>query len=283
MKKFIKKIVNALAVIMVCVFCFSFVACGEDLKRVEVTFSIYNASEEKLEDKTLSIDLYRHLAPKTVDSILENINNGYYEGTVPYFFGDAQNAIMLGDLKFNNGLFEQNTFVKTIEGEFDIGGTVGSNLKSKPGSIGIWRTWGVDEQETSSNSAHTGRATWYIPTSEMSGFNGNFCVFAQFELTDEDNKETYNLISQYLKDSSLTQNYAIYFTGEYNQDNNVKNNGLEFHCLRLEDYENMSDKSAIFEPKGLQYQCYAMSEIVSAFYDVNSPKPYITVKSVKVK
>jgi len=81
MKKFIKKLVNALAVIMVCVFCFSFVACGEDLKRVEVTFSIYNASEEKLEDKTLSIDLYRHLAPKTVDSILENINNGYYEGT----------------------------------------------------------------------------------------------------------------------------------------------------------------------------------------------------------
>ena len=283
MKRFIKKIVNIVAVIMICVFCFSFVACGEDLKRIEVTFSIYNASEDTVEDKTLTIDLYRHLAPKTVDYILENINNGYYEGTVPYFIGSATNSIMLGDLKFNNGLFEQNTFVKTIEGEFDIGGTTGSNLKSKAGSIGIWRTWGANEQQTSSNSAHTGRATWYIPTEEMTGLMGNFCVFAQFDLTDEDNSETYSLIKTYLTDSSLTQSFAIYYTGEYNSDNDVKNNGLEFHCLTLEDYENMSDKSDVFEPEGEQYICYEMSEIVSAFYDSNNLKPYITVKTITIK
>ena len=77
MKRFKKIFINLLAVLMIGVACFGLMAC-EDIRTIEVTVSVYNADDSTMVEKVIKVDMYRHLAPNTVDKITEYVNEGYY-------------------------------------------------------------------------------------------------------------------------------------------------------------------------------------------------------------
>lgn len=235
MKRFVKILVNALAVVMLGVCCFSFTAC-EDIKKMEITTMVYSQDENKIIERTLSVDLYRHLAPKTVDSVIEAAKKGYYDNAFFYTTINHSSQIMIGDFKFVNGeVVQNNVQMPTIKGEFDRNGVVGSNLTSKRGSIGLWRSWYASGGYTTTNACNTGSASWYIPTANITGYTGYFAVFGQYDIEDENNAKLITDISVLSNDVDTFKEYVIYYTGEY-QETGV-NNGLTFHSVAAEDFD----------------------------------------------
>jgi len=265
MKRLAKIFVNLIAVMMVVVSCFALTAC-EDIEVLNVTVSVYDTEAKEYEEKTIKIDLYRHLAPKTVDAIIEAVNNGYYTDAVIYKFADTYSSqYMIGDLKYVDGAIVQNDIVAPkVKGEFEYNGVKGSNLTSTKGSIGLWRSWfeSDDDYKTSSNARNSGRATWYMPSDgEISGFNGYFCVFAQLDLEDEDTLELYNDLSNLFSSSDYYEKHVIYYTEEgdykYTDDDSYLNNGLKFNAVPNEDFpSNTEEIEGLFEAEGQQYVCY---------------------------
>ena len=68
MKRFVKFFVSLLAVIILGTACLGVTACAkDDIRRVELTVQVNN------EEKVITLDLYRNLAPTTVDKMLEYI------------------------------------------------------------------------------------------------------------------------------------------------------------------------------------------------------------------
>ena len=154
MKRIKKLFVGLMAMIMTCVCTFSLAGCVEDIKKLELNIQVYDYSTtNEMEDYTISIDLYRHLAPKTVDAIIEYVNDGYYNDAIFYKMDDYTKQIMVGDLLDKDGI-EQNAIKPEIEGEFEAGGTIGSNLTNKKGALGLWRSWyEVDGDYDNNNNA----------------------------------------------------------------------------------------------------------------------------------
>ncbi len=278
MKRFVKIFVNILAVAMLAGACLGLTGCGEDIRKLEVTVSVYDADEGDAVEKKLTIDLYRHLAPETVDAVLEYINAGYYNDTFFYEISDYSSQIMVGDLKFSaDKEIEQVLFngaiPPAIEGEFERGGTTGSNLTNKEGSIGLWRTWTATDDATASNgfdtstSVNTGRATWFMPTADLSSYDKWFCVFAQVDLEDEDNKETWELIKTALAfdTETLYSTYTVYYTGEYDATEADANYGLTFNVYEgdKEEFDEQVENGDIdaFEAEGGEYVAYNAYEI----------------------
>lgn len=236
MNRLKKIIITAMSVLMTLVCAFSFAGCGEDIVDVNVKISMYNFSESKFEDYDFDIDLYGHLAPTTVSSIKGLISSGYYSDTVFYKMANYDDQIMLGDLKYDPELQENEGFYlndkkPTIKGEFKHGGTTGSNLKNKEGSIGLWRTWTAQDSSYNAGSTgmNTGSATWFIPTKAITTYDDYFCVFAQYDVDDDDNKETMTALKDIFSNTSRYQEYVIYYTGEYDN--------LTFHCVKAEDFK----------------------------------------------
>ncbi|MBO5927500.1 MAG: hypothetical protein J6Q32_01430 [Clostridia bacterium] len=298
MKSFVKKFFSIFAVMLMAICCFSFTACA-DIKKIEVNFSVYNFVEEELEERTFTIKLYRHLAPKTVDSIIENVaNKSYYNGVTAYILSNIEredssegyaSQIMLGDLIFD---VEKQTYVQNpisvdfVHGEFEANGVKGSDLKNIVGSVGLWRTKSVNETYTNNKSANTGKATMYMPTETLSSRNGYFCVFGTFDTSKESVSDSWDLIRTSINISEYRTNYVVYYTGEYNADDSVLNNGLTFNCVTETEYNQMSasEKEKIFKPEGEEYACYFPSTIRASFYEENGvKKPAVTIKSITIK
>ncbi|MBO7149348.1 MAG: peptidylprolyl isomerase [Clostridia bacterium] len=240
MNKFKKIIVTAMALLMTFVCAISFVGCGKDIKDVDVRISVYNFTDNVYEDYSLDIELYGHLAPTTVAQISSLIKSGYYNDTVFYKMSKYDDQLMLGDLKYDpenqeNCGFYLNAEKPTIKGEFKYGGTTGSNLKNKEGSIGLWRTWAAQDDSynagynSGSTGMDTGSATWFIPTKALTAYDDYFCVFGQYDVNDEDNKETITDIKALFSNTARYQEFVIYYTGEYGN--------LTFHCVKAEDFD----------------------------------------------
>ena len=274
MKKFFRLAVNFIAVAMIALATFSLAAC-EDIKKVELKLSIYNYSESSFyaeDDVKFTVELYRHLAPKTVDKVIEHVKAGYYDNAIFYQEAGYSSQIMLGDLKFENGELKQNLIKgklpSQIYGEFERNGTTGSNLVNEKGSIGIWRSYYASDAsyKTSSDARNSGRATWYIPTSTISGYNGYFCVFAQYDTQDSANSKAISALSSIFNNSDNYVEYVIYYTGEYNADKPNENYGLTFKAVLAEDFNdsengyNSEDKTyngdTVFEAEGDVLVCY---------------------------
>ncbi len=260
MKRLKKLFVSFMAVVMMCVCAFSLTGCIEDIKKLELNVQIYNYDEQVVEDYTMSIDLYRHLAPETVDAIVEYVNDEYYNGAVFYKQEGYNSQIMLGDLIDKNGVLEANALKPQIEkGEFEKGGTVGSNLTSKKGSIGLWRSWFAQDNSYSNNSNATdsGRATWFIPTESISAYTGNFCVFAQFDTEAENNSDTLTALNKAFESADNYDKYVIYYTGEYNDQTPDAEDGygLTMHIVESSEFDqaNIAD---LFEAEGAQLVSY---------------------------
>lgn len=265
MRVLTKTIINLMVVVLLAMSCFGLTGCKKDIKTVELTLALYDyENEEMYEDSevTITIDLYRHLAPKTVDKMVEYVNEGYYDNAIFYKMvveGRTYNQIMLGDLKWENGEIKQNAIKPTIEGEFTNGGTKGSNLTNVKGAIGLWRTWTAfdDEQGDSfqtSSATDTGRATWYMPTIELSSYNDWMCVFGQILLDDEATSTAIDAITNAFSKTDRYNEYVVYYTGEYDIEKVNENHGLEFHCVEKETFD--EDMEGLFKAEGSQYACY---------------------------
>lgn len=263
MKKFSKVFINILAVIMVILSCFSLTACKEDIKKVIVNISVYNYTEDDdttpgFETVSIEVDMYRHLAPNTVDTIMGYINEGYYDNTVFYQIdGSLTRQMMLGDYKLNGVSPVANAIKPQIEGEFEHGGTTGSNLKVKKGAIGLWRTWTAFESKYNQHNEtlHSGRSNWFLPTnvseSTLNGYNGYFCIFAQIDLSSSANSNAFTLITEALNKN--TTNYVVYYTGEYDTTKEDENFGLTQHIVLEEDFVDSDD---VFVATKEQRECY---------------------------
>lgn len=284
MKSLKKIIVGVIACLMLVVTCFGAVGCGGNIKTLELTVSVYDFDNDETVETTLTVDLYAHLAPVTVDAVIDSVEAGYYDDAIFYKLDAYSSQIMLGDLKYGQDGLVQNDMVRPeIKGEFTRGGTTGSNLTSKKGSIGLWRTWYAsdDSYKTSSNALSSGRATWYIPTAEIAGYNEWFCVFAQIDLTDATNSETLALIIDAFETGADYDEYTVYYTGEYDAEKPDENHGLTYNVVDADqfDKEQIDD---LFVAEGDQYVCYN-------HYTVKVPKivatdaPAVKILSAKIK
>ncbi len=257
MKRIKKLFVNLIAVLMIVASCLSLTAC-KDVRTLKLDIQVYDYENNTMENVTMTVDLYAHLAPKTVDAIQGYVNEGYYNDAVFYQLDGYSSQIMLGDILDKDGAIEKNAVKPQLPGEFVRGGTVGSNLKNVKGSIGLWRDWfAYDENYKTNTSVDSGRATWYIPTgtSEISGYADWFCVFAQIDLANADNAKALNLITSAFSSTGNLDSYEIYYTGEYKADKVNEDYGLTFNAIDAVDFDEENIEN-LFVAEGAQYQSY---------------------------
>ena len=264
MNRLKKLFINAVAILLSFVCVLGLTACNEDISEFDIKISIYNFEDEEMQDYTLEIELYGHLAPKTVDAISKYLKAGYYNDAVFYKFADYNNLFMIGDLKYNPDLDENEGFYlndkkPNLPGEFKYGGTTGSNLTNTKGSIGLWRTWAAQDSNYNQGSTgmNTGSATWFIPNYQMSTYDDYFCVFAQYDVDDSDNDETLKALNKVFSSDAYYESYTIYYTGEYG----TNGDGLTFHCVKSESFSESIDGLFETDENSSQYVCYNPYEI----------------------
>ena len=287
MKRFIKTICLILSVAMLFVTALSLAAC-EDIKTAEITVSVYDIENGKQVEKTFSVDLYRHLADETVDAISSYAKQGYYDGLPFYkFVGSNTSQIMTGDIKFDGGAvkLQDADYVKNIAGEYKAAGVVGSDLKNEEGALGLWRTWTANGAYSKNNDAAngSGRATVYMPTSAITGYDGYFCVFGKIDLEDDETKEAVSLIKAVFGNSDYTTSYTVYYTGEYGE----QGEKLVYNCILTSEYnEKLEDdafKDSVFKAEGEQFVSFNSHEITVPMATVGGVENTVTAKIVSVK
>lgn len=249
--KTLKKIfIGFIASVMLALTCLGTVGCGANIKTLELSLEVYDYENDQLVETTLTVDLYKHLAPETVDAIIESVEAGYYDNTIFYKLSAYSSQIMLGDLKYQDRELSINEIERPeIKGEFVRGGTTGSNLTNKKGSVGLWRTWYAsdDSYKTSSNAMNSGRATWYIPTADISDYNEWFCVFAQIDLNNSVNADALALIEDAFSTTADYDDYTIYYTGEYDD--------LTFNYVEADSF-NKDSIDGLFVAEDNEYVCF---------------------------
>lgn len=237
MKKLFKIFVNVVAMAMTLCAALTFTAC-RDIKTVEVKLSVYNYTDNKFEEKTLTVDLYRHLAPKTVDNVLAAIKDGYYNDAVVYQFSSPSTLLMLGDFKVNGEEIVKQAERPMVEGEFEYNGLKGSNLVNKKGYIGLWRSYTAvgGSYKKSDVGMNSGTAVWYMPTTTLSSYDGYYAVFAKIDLDSSANSSAFEAVQAIFTDSHY-ENYEIFYTGE-------SSDALTFHIVRTDDLESEEEYDA---------------------------------------
>ena len=282
MKKIFKVLVNVLALCLGVFAAFTMTAC-KDIKTVEVKLSIYNYTDNAFEEKTLTVDLYRHLAPKTVDNVLSAIKDGYYDGAVAYK-NEGANYISLGEFKADGDSIVKQADRPTVEGEFKANGVDGSNLSNKKGYVGLWRSYTKDGGSfTVSDSArNSGTAVWYMPTATKADMDGYFAVFGKFDLDSTANSEAFTMMQTVLTGSNY-DSYEVFYTGE-------SKDALTVHVIKtseLEIDENYDEAAGsyggetIYEAKGSDLASFDKHTVYMP--KVENGAFAIVVKSVKIK
>ena len=256
MKKIKRLFVNLIAVVLTCAVCLSASACKMDIRKIKLEISVYNYEEGVTEVVAITIDLYRHIAPATVDAILGYVKEGYYNNALFYKMSGYANQIMVGDLKVDGDNIVNNAIKPQLPSEFSKGGRVNSNLSNTEGAIGLWRSWYAwnnNSYDQANASMQSGRATWYMPTSTISSYNDWFCVFALVDLTNTDNSEAFELIKNAFSNEQV-QTYTVYYTGEYDAQSPDKNDGygLDFNCVKGTEVEDENVFEAVKDDSSKQ-------------------------------
>jgi cyclophilin family peptidyl-prolyl cis-trans isomerase len=230
-----------LAVLMMLVSSLCFSAC-KDIVKVEVKFQAYNYEKaEMYEDGeiSLTIELYRHLAKETVDSVIKNINDGLYNNALVYKIISNKNQYMIGDLKYddNGNIIQVNA--PEVKGEFASNGVSGSNLKFEKGTIGLWRSYYACDSgvAVSSSARDTGRATLFLPTEASSIYQDHMCVFGKVDFEDDKAETVYDVFEALFDDSERYLEYMVYYTGEYDETKADENYGLTFNIELADEYD----------------------------------------------
>ncbi len=241
MKRITKIFVNLIAILMLMVSCLGLVAC-EDIKTLVITVEVYDMEEKVMEERTLTVSLYRHLAPDTVDSIVKLVNDGYYnsteDGEMFFYTMGTHKQIMLGNFLYKDGEVEFNQAMPNIHGEFEANGVVGSDLSNKEGAIGLWRTWSTSgSYNVNDGLANSGSATWFMPTESLTKYDGYFCVFAKFnfESGSENNAVWQDIKAMFNSGITYYDKYEVYYTGEY--DETKENCGLTANVIEYDNFD----------------------------------------------
>ena len=260
--KRLTKIVTSIFALIMLLCCFCFTGCKQ-ITGLDLYISVYDS--DTVETKVLSVDLYGHLAPETVDSVVKKAKEGLFDGAIFYQRPSYSSQIMFGDLKYDSesGKIVQITAQNTVEGEFEANGVQGSNLTNAEGYLGLWRSWYQNgSYTTSDDSRDSGRNTMYMPTSAMPSYDGYFCVFGKFNLSDSTVTETWEALKAAITTSDTTYyvNYTVYYTGDYVDDDSVINNGLTFNCVKTSEF-NADSITDLFSAEAGQLSCYNYYEI----------------------
>lgn len=262
MKRITKIFVNLLAVLLIGTACFGTAGCVEKITTLDVKVQVYNYTAEEMQEVTLKVKLYGHLAEKTVDRVISYAKNGIYNNNVFYKMDGRTNQIMMGDIVDEDGVAMTKNIFPTIDGEFERNGVQGSNLVNEKGAIGLWRSWyESDDYSTNDTAMNSGKATWYMPTSAISGYDKWFCVFAKIDLEDEETANALDLITKAFDET--TEKYTVYYTGEYDESKADENHGLKGNVVKSVDF----DESDYFKAEGAQLVCYNKQEIIVPIYD----------------
>ncbi len=291
MLKLTKKILNVVIsfALIVCSICM--ISCNK-IKTVEVSVQVYDYTQAKFlaeDDVNFEIELFRQLAPKTVDAIVSHIESGFYDDTFFYVDKDTSySALFVGDLKFDeNGNIVQNLIdgklPSEIYGEFESNGVTGNNLGVTKGIVGLYRSYYVNDLnfDVSSQARNSGRATLFMPQeTAFSSYVGHFCMFGRYDTEEGNANKALSAVMDVLTTTGSYDAYMIYYTGEYDASKVDENYGLEFHCILESEFEEL-EESDYFTPSGEQLQSLAPRRI-------NVPKTVdskvtASLKSVKVK
>lgn len=241
-----------LTLIMLVTVCAFSTGCS-DIKTLELKVRIYdyeNSQALEGEDYVLTVELHRHLAPKTVDGIIDLVEKGYYNNTFFYqttdLSFDTSNSlkkIVVGNLKYENGEIVEQV-APHIEGEFESAGTVGSDFVNNKGYVGLYRSAHVSDAsyKTASNSRNSGRGTMYFPLEEILDYDGHYCVFGKFDVEEENNKRVIDaLYALFDGDNDNFDEFKVYYTGEYDFEKPNENYGLKFNYMKNSEFANKKD------------------------------------------
>ncbi len=281
-----KIIINIVAVVMLVVSSLCFTAC-EDIVKLEVKFDIYNYDTEAMysaEDSTMTVELYRHLAPQTVDAIKKNVENKDYDNMLVYKFADTNKTqYMMGDLKYDENGNIVKVILPEIYGEFEKNGVSGSNLKVERGSIGVWRSYYACDSGliTSSNSRNSSRGTWFMPTSANNSLEGKVCIFGKVDLNDAVVSNLFDAIAEIFESADNYVNYEVYYTGEYDETKPNEDFGLKFNCVLEEDF-NEEEISNLFETEEDKQQLNWYNHYTISVPSVIANNQTLKVSSIRV-
>ena len=278
----IKKLFTlAIAVLMAVVCTVSFTGCTK-IKKMQLTLSVYDYDNHKFVEQTMDIDLYAHLAPKTVEAIMSYVKGGYYDNAVLYKMGGYASQIMVGDYDYDGQTLSQKEQKPTITGEFTYGGVKyegGSPLKAKNGSIGLWRSWYEQDGSHRGRSAtNSGSATMFMPTQDLSEYDGYFCIFAQIDLEDSKTEKAFKAIKAVFDAEDASDIYTVYYTGEYDSTATL-NHGLTFNYMDAENFD-ADDIEGLFEAEDNQLVCYNYHNVT---IPVAQGQPAVKIVSAKIK
>ena len=257
MKRFSKIFITLVATVMLCMATFSF-GCTQKITKLTINLQVYNyESTAQMKDHVISADLYNDLAPNTVSAITGYANDGFYDNAIFYKIVGESSAYTVGDLFVDADGDIIQKIKPQIVGEFANNNVVGSDLTNKLGSIGLWRSWYESDDNvyrTSSEARNSGRATMYLPTAGIAGYDGYFCVFATFDPEETDNKSAVDALSLAFSSGNY-KTFIVYYTGEYDANKPNENYGLTFNCVPEADFEDV-DEDTVFKPEGAQLECY---------------------------
>lgn len=258
--------------------------CSKIVKlRLEVV--VYNTETETTESKTVSFDMYEGLAPKAVAAVRKAVADGNYTDCVLYEQSKSSGAstssqLMFGGLKKSGDAFVRVEQTAVPDADFEKNGTTGSNLTNSTGYLGLWRTW--DSTKSFSNNGFKNSTTQiYMPKSEISSYNGCFCVFAKYS-TEDDLEVINDMIALFADDEHYTE-YTCYF--EADRDGRLKkdeNGEPVWRMVTTEEFEEVTNAYASADdpdnktsPKiDTQYDEYTVKIVDSA---------KLEIKSIKVK
>ena len=278
----IKKLFTlAIAVLMAVVCTVSFAGCSK-IKKMQLTLSVYDYTEHKYVEQTMDIDLYAHLAPKTVEAIMSYVKEGYYDNAILYEIVGYASQIMVGEYDYDGQTLSQKEQKPTVTGEFTYGGLKyegGSPLKAKNGSIGLWRSWyEQDGSHRGRGATNSGSATMFMPIQDLSEYDGYFCIFAQIDLNDSKTETAFKAIKAAFDAEDASAVYTVYYTGEYDSTATL-NHGLTFNYIDAEKFD--EDIEGLFKAEDNQLIRYNHHN-VSIPVDTNG-QPAVKVISAKIK
>ena len=256
--KLLKKVWTLVVAVLMTFACtLGLTACSTaNIQKLQLTVEVYDYANDNQVQYTMNIDLYGHLAPLTVDNIVSFVNDHYYDGTAFYKLKNYSNQIMIGDYKLDNNTLVKNAEMPTVAGEFTYGGQKtegGSPLSAKKGTIGLWRSWyAQDDSYTGRAGMGSGSATWFIPTQAIDSYNDYFCIFAQYDLSNDDNNETITALTNIFASDDNYETFVVYYTGEYDN--------LTYHCVKSADFVE-SEVEDLFVAEDNQYVSFNKTEI----------------------
>lgn len=269
MKRFIKTLCLLLTMILSVGFVGTLTAC-EDIKQIEVNISVYNTENSQQVETTLTIDLYRHLAPDTVDKIIEYVNKGYYNDTV-FYKNNMYTNIMVGNYKVVDKELVRNQadYVLPVNGEFIANGLkMDGDFSFTEGSIGLWRDWQATGDYKNNNDAafNSGSATMFITSENKTEYDGYFCIFGKIETPVGSTNETaFRLLKAATASSTNYVNFTTYYTGDVTvkEDGSIDYSTLTYHQMLTSEFNDKYDEEnntingeEIFEAEGVEFIGY---------------------------